>query len=268
MTQVFEDRKILINAISAVHKDTIVGAGAVANILAKIKKDEGQFLSICQDKPNLVEYSQSNTKLTNRVSTSLSRYVRRQLRVDYDSFTDRALESFSTSVTSNILKKKKAFSSIIKILRCEDILKFYVEAERKTPSCMTGAHNTEKIRMYAENPDKVCLVTANNIGRALLWTADDGAKLLDWVYPSRTPHAQIILDWAAWRKYPAISDYNHLNPIKPMKVTMKTTASYPRLDTLYYVILDEKNKTAILHNNRVAGVNCQMNATNGTFYRI
>jgi len=267
MHPISSDRIRLLGAIRHVQK--ISDNQVVKQILDDIKKDEnGHFLSVCQQTPDRVAFAQSSeNKFSQRVSTTLSRYIRRQLGVTNERMNDAELLNFSMNVTSRIMKKK-SFKDIIKILRGQSILDFYVEAEKKTPSCMTGAHNTDKIRMYAENPNKVCLVTAQNLGRALLWTADDGKKFLDYIYPGPwSPAGKLIEDWVKDRGYYYRQSDPYVNKTPLIKVTVKTTEQYPRLDSLYYVILDEENKTAILHNKRVNGMNCQMNATNGNFYR-
>jgi hypothetical protein len=269
MHPISSDRIRLLGAIRGIEKES--DNQIVKKILKDIKDDDkNHFLSICQITPNKVAFAQSKDfKFSQRVSTTLSRYIRRQLNISDKQMSDFELQNFSTSVTSRIMKKK-SFKDVIKILRGQDILDFYVEANAKTPSCMTGANNTNKIRMYAENPNKICLVTSQNVGRALLWIGDDGTKFLDFIYPGTfAPSGKLIEDWVKNRGYHyRTGPYCNLpESQKPLiKVTVKTTEQYPRLDTLYNVILDEANKTAILHNKLVKGVNCIMNAIDGRYH--
>jgi len=270
MHPIYSDRIKLLNAIKNVNEK--FNNKIITKILKDIKEDNSNhLLSICQQNPDNVSFSNSkeNKKLKCRVSTTLSRYIRRQLNVSFDQLNDVDLQDFSINVTSRIMKNK-SFKGIIKLYRGENILKFYKEAHKKTPSCMTGADNTEKIRMYALNPNKVCLVTAKNLGRALLWTCDDGTKFLDYIYPIYSPAGKLIEDWVKYKGYyyvQGVYSCIHYSKKPLFKVTVKTTEKYPRLDTLYNVILDEENKKAILHNKYVDGVNCIMNNTEGKFYR-
>lgn len=268
MNPIYSDRLRLLKAIENVEKE--LNNDTIKKILKDIKNDKkGHLLSICQTNPDNVSFAQSaNNKLTHRVSTTLSRYIRRQLNISYNQMNDVYLQHFSINVTSRTMKKK-SFKGLIKILRGKDILDFYIKAHSKTMSCMTGAGNTEKIRMYAENPNKVCLVTAKDLGRSLLWICDDGTKFLDFIYPGTHDLAgKLIEDWARHRGYLYRQGiYASLSEKPLIKVTVKTTKKYPRLDTLHWVILDEKNKKAILHNKNVEGVNCNMCQVNGGFYR-
>ena len=77
------------------------------------------------------------------------------------------------------------YNYTFEILRGESIYFAYKESPEAWNSCMKGRRY---VRWYSANPDSVALVKVclGNIyeGRALLWTTEQGTKILDRVYPS------------------------------------------------------------------------------------
>jgi hypothetical protein len=72
------------------------------------------------------------------------------------------------------------------------------ECEAGFQSCMTG-HSA--VKWYAANPDKVSLLVIYSNksyrGRALLWTTDQGQRVLDRIYPSdKGPQIQAAIEYA------------------------------------------------------------------------
>jgi hypothetical protein len=61
---------------------------------------------------------------------------------------------------------------------------------------MTGKVLGKHTQMYADNPNKVAIIASfeNNemLARALLWTTDDGTKILDSIYGIRSGRIEII----------------------------------------------------------------------------
>jgi WD40 repeat protein len=265
MTPTFENRELLLQSIDEAIKSYPFCVYAKTNFSKAvdfIKKDTNKdSLSISENKPTLVSYINNKKK----VETTLNRYLKRKANLNV---TDSLLESFCTTVTGKILEKTKRFDEIIKVLSGTDILDFYIKADKKTFSCMTGARNTEKIRMYAINPDKIQLATCDDIGRALLWTADDGTKILDYAYPNGSQYAMNLINWAKNKGYLYVEGGKYLTEKPIIEITVKTTGDkYPRLDKFYFATLDEKNKTAVLRNRKTIDTNVLMNNTNGNYYK-
>lgn len=262
------DRKVFLSAMKKAldeYEYYYNDSNTISSIIEKINDDyKSHFVSVSPKDLTKVTYS-NGKGVESRVSTTFARYIRRQLGISNNIFPDYRLEHFSFNIIGNIMKLKKNYVGIIKILRGEDILDFYVKSNKTSWSCMTGAANTDKIRMFAENLDKICLVTSLDVGRALLWTDDEGKKLLDYSYPSGTIYSKLIKIWAKDRGYYTIEDGSWNAP--KMTVTVKTTKLYPRLDTLHWATLDKENNKAVLRNFKHDDTTHSMRSTDGLIYR-
>jgi len=258
------NRNRLLNAIDeAKNSSRIYNKFKIMNLYKVIKNNDEHFLSVSVKNPTLVEYSLNGGKFSDRISTTLARYVRRQLGISNTRMYDSELEAFSIVVLNRVLKKERNFKDIVKVLKGQSILDFYIEAKHKTPSCMTGFENAHKIQMYAKNPNKICLVVSKDKARGLLWSADDGQKLLDYVYPFNSAISEVLIGWGLSRGYHCVADSSYQENKPLIKVTVETTEFYPRLDTLYYVVLNKKNKTAILCNEPQKNITHTMFRTDG-----
>lgn len=126
----------------------------------------------------------------------------------------------------------------IKILTGEDVTNTYKYPSKYTFSSMSGERLGEYTRFYEDNPDKVGLVTTyDNKGdmttRALLWTCDDGSKMLDYIYGMRG-YGVKLLKWADKNNIDVVYDLKHLD-YKKYKITMKIKRNaFPFIDTFGY----------------------------------
>ncbi len=110
-------------------------------------------------------------------------------------------------------------------------------------SCMSGKRYFD---MLANNPNKVSLVkilrSGEWVGRALLWTTNEGTRVLDRVYPSDTGHhVQAAWEWALkhgydYREGQTCGDYSTQRGRDDYKVTLKVGSAdeFPYLDTFKY----------------------------------
>jgi len=122
----------------------------------------------------------------------------------------------------------------------DEIVKIYEDSDVKIHSCMTGA-DSKNVEMYALNPDKVKLVTYKNLARALLWTCDDGTKVLDRSYPAGTQFIKLLRGWAKKNNFvlrdnpdQLITGNVHLSDNKVHTITMAHKGVFPYLDTFHY----------------------------------
>lgn len=149
-----------------------------------------------------------------------------------------------------------------------------VDAYRRGPqSCMQG---TTYVQFYAENPDKVGLIKIFSrnryMGRALLWTTDDGALLYDRVYPSDGGrHTRALALYAQKQGWKNVHFGEHRR--KPNgdyhTVTMKhnRTGQWPYLDTFNYMTLG--NKCFKLRSGHVnSDYDYRLYSTCGTLYNV
>jgi len=124
----------------------------------------------------------------------------------------------------------------IKLLSGKDIVKFY--ATTKITSCMTGKKKSARIKFYADNPDKVQLVSfGKNKARALLWTCDSGKRILDDVYCLHDDECDLKKEIESWKSKNGIKSISENNDRISVKKFVKTM---PYLDS--FEICKDKNK--------------------------
>jgi len=164
-----------------------------------------------------------------------SRYVRRVLKIKSNIIPDRDLEAFQIAFKLAIVSKEKLLSSV-KVLKGEDIVKFYETT--LVVSCMTGSENSDKIKFYAENSDKVSLVVLDNLARALMWETSAGT-FVDRIYGSEMG-VSIINHWTNKNNY--LSRDKLLFRNANVTVSLKMTPKTPCLDTLCYGRLSNNGK--------------------------
>jgi len=223
-------------------------AAVVGDIIEQIKKDDNKhFLSF---EPNgTVTYASSAAlkyEKDKRVKTTIGRYVRRQMNVPATKLGDTSLSRFSDFVNQKIMEADA--DKDINILSGKDIQDFYLEAHKNCSSCMTGAYHSNRIKFYADNPDKIKLVTTRDKrGRALLWVTDTGEKVLDRIYGAGI---NTIIAWAnrhkvlyLYRNDPKTGLNKDIEKIRKLKVTVQyKTRCFPSIDNFRYgKIKDVKN---------------------------
>ena len=124
-------------------------------------------------------------------------------------YSDRFFEQLNNYVVAYYLQK-----FTITEVSGEDIVKYYHENSYLPGdnsslggSCMRYSSCSEWIKFYAENPSNVSMVIALNndgylCGRAILWTADCGTKIMDRIYGN-----DVIV--SKFKKYAMDNEYIH-----------------------------------------------------------
>ena len=228
------------------------------NIISSIRKDEkGEFLSISSDEETKVSYAKDkDSKLDKRVKTTLARYIRRNLEVGVDTVSDRFLDVFTKKISQSLLDINKLEEKLV-IVSGKEIISVYDELD--VGSCM-GGESSYKTELYAINPDKVQLVYFAESARALLWTCDDGTKVLDRIYPAGCFYVNILSQWAkkkgyVQRKNPDGAEFENqsdLNDDSVREVTLKYNEYFPYMDTFKFGKFNI-NKTVLLKNHNFNG---------------
>ena len=119
-------------------------------------------------------------------------------------------------------------------------------------SCMSDSPYVE---LYANNPDKVKMLVYRNIGRALLWTTDDGTKVMDRIYPHSGIHLQHMKNWAKRNGY--LTRINNCLPSgdvlfedqKPHQVTLDVVKYIPYMDSFHYMDEAEQNSRCTFYTH-------------------
>jgi hypothetical protein len=247
-------------------------------IAAKVKADKQQFrimysamlaikrnfkfhYLICDpENKSLVSFAKSpddRDNLKRRVKTTLRRYIRRELELDATKLLDKTLDlfgdlvNFSIEVDDNVDNK-------IQYLYGQDIIKFYKTTS--SSSCMTGK-SSKYTELYAANPDKVCIVVIKDRTRALLWTDDNGIKILDRTYPSGHYTTVWLKQWAKNKGYIRRSkncmiDYTakriDTTDVAEHKITLNKTKKMPYLDTFRFMTKLDNDKILLSNYERNA----------------
>ena len=114
-------------------------------------------------------------------------------------------------------------------------------------SSSTYKHQTD---FYAENPGKVASLRITDgdgtlVGRALVWTDDDGNRMMDRVYPSDGgAHIRTAIEYAHKQGWVAKERQTYDCPFEdglPHTTTCKDVDRYPFMDTMFYAKPDYGN---------------------------
>jgi hypothetical protein len=211
----------------------------IEGIESTIRQDVDSFLSYSQQRDGYVSYATKNShKYDNnkRMRTRFGRYVRTQLKISEDDLPDRILEDIAYYLVG-IMSDDGDYDSKIKLLEGNDIIQAYAH-EVGCDSCMTGS-NSKYVELYALNPDKVKLLVYDETrARALLWTCDDGTRLLDRIYPNSGVHVEILRSWAkrnnvAYRLTNG-GEFKGFSDNESHQVTVKVDKYYPYMDSFIY----------------------------------
>lgn len=253
------DRVRLIQAI----RDTIPFAtengdgDALQKILDMIISDPcSHFLSYSQEKGTAVSYADKPEYMldnNHRRRTTLGRYIRRVLAIPEQELSSAGLTLLMDKIFGTLALTGDRFQ----IVTGKDILQAYHDCYGG-PSCMTEYpidNPISPLQVYAINPDKVALVlyagpglpeSAHGYARALLWTCDDGTRVLDRIYPDdKGSHVEAMHAWADSHQYAhRVHQGMPGDPSVPItedricEVTLKKTPEgrMPYLDTFHWGI--------------------------------
>jgi hypothetical protein len=266
MEKLISDRKKLLKALSVALTEGSLAKDKeqLQKIVDEIALDKkGHFVSLSQDIDAKISYAPTpNFKFNNaqRKRTNLGRYIRRQLKVTIEEFSDAALYELGMVVAKNT-RTVHELDDQISLLKGEDIYLYYKnEAPNRTHSCMTGT-NASKTKLYTINPN-ISLVVTKRHTRALLWDCDDGTKVLDRAYPSGSKDVHLLRDWAISHGYFVRSNADQfmgglqtvpLNDGSSRKVTVKHENVFPFMDTFAYGFMEKGANSVILSNDSKFG---------------
>jgi len=239
--QITVDRLRLFGALRRSRKQFAQDIAIINKIMEKLKEDkDSHYLSVSQEDFNSVSYAKrKDDKFDNdkRIKTTFGRYVRRRMKIKEDKLSDATLSDLATFISLAIGKKKntdtetKKETESVNILSGLDIVNFYRKTDKTLHTCMTGARNSKSINFYAKNPNKVSLVVSKDEkSRALLWTADNGDKVLDKIYPKHGVGNKKIQIWASGKGFK--------KPNKTQRITMNHNGWFPYIDSFVFGKLD------------------------------
>ena len=178
-----------------------------------------------------------------RIQTTLGRYIRRQLEIDTTKINDTTLDFFCNKTNAFVIHK--ATKDKFKVISGQELMDYY-KSNKQFASCLSfsGAFRTE---LYVMNPDKVSLLVYDDKARTLLWTCDDGTKIIDRSYSNDHVVSAMMTSWGQENGYRMVTHYESLY------ITMKYGKYMPSIDTFYNIKFDKSDKTVILSNRSFTG---------------
>jgi hypothetical protein len=249
MNKLLKDRVKLIRAIEKVSKNF----GFCFTDL--IRKDLIDFLSVNNYEEGMVSYARTVADRFNekrRIKTTLGKYLSRKYSVYMDLHCEKFIASIWAALADN-------YEPTIKILHGAALMSHYASLGRDnaSKSCMTGA-SAWKIQLLEVNSNSVGLVIMDDELRALLWKTDDGAIVLDRIYPNGHWKIDMMKRWAAKQGYLTRVDNGlpkgkiiQLSDGSSRSVTLKNFCDvYPYLDTFCFGSYENRMLTLTNHSTK------------------
>lgn len=224
-SDIFSNRIRLLHHIKGAKKRLVLSThqeSIVDNIFNLISKDEkSEFISL--EDNNNISFAKKKEDIfnkNNRKTISFNSFIMDRMNISVAN-PHELLDKIIRDVYLD-----DAFSNVL-ILNNFDIEKLF--SKLGTSKLIEKS----KLDFYVINSNKVSIVITTAFVRAILWTCDDGTKILDKIYPR--DKKDILLDWAQKNKIIA-ADISGID-IKPYKITMKYTygpSKIPYQDTFKY----------------------------------
>ena len=269
------------------------GLGTYLKEFEDFIKNDPRMVSISYKDPTKITFFQKipDTDISEidsddkkRGITTLNRYIRRIFIKDYIdndkprfetieyTLNDKFIEAFVDKVNLNISKSIDLIGKDLNEISGDDLQEFYKNFDSQ--SCMKGGDSI-KMQLLSNNPDKVVLLTMNEKAKALLWTADDGTKILDRIYPSGSKYIMPFRGWAKKKGYVLRENPDQListrrtvelSDGKTYEITLNVgdVRIFPYLDTFRFGEFTEDLSELTLSNHINFG-DCLFAKTDGSF---
>lgn len=215
----------------------------------------GKYVAISCGDEEKVSYARSykdRYDSKRRIKTTLSKYVRKQLKIDTKTISDHLLADITSEFNSRL--NANYFINVVS----GSVITEYYQKSFGGQSCMTG-NDSNKVELFAIN-DNIQLLTYDNgiKARALLWTTDSGQKVLDRIYPNSGKHIYRIHGWCkknniVYRVSQGLPEGNViLSDNKKYSITLKYDKYLPYLDT-FRSCIDNEDGTMVASNCHTVG---------------
>lgn len=177
------------------------------NFDAKETDEEFEISYVPKGKATVMGESSGKWSKTNRINAKFVKAIKKvPFRYKY---SNRFYELLNNAVVAAYSNKTR-----LEVVTGKDIVKYYdqryyVSGDTSSlgNSCMRHEHCSPYIEFYSSNPDNVNMLVAFNdddrvCGRAILWKADCGTKIMDRIYGT-----EIIIE--KFKKWAIDNDYIH-----------------------------------------------------------
>lgn len=205
----------------------------IAQVTKRIRKNEDAMLALSPEHGmgyiSFATRPDHKWSLSKRMVTTIGKYLRGEMEIDSFCVSDQILEQLNYHISSGTMDYKNL---PIKIVYGREVTKAY-EDDGRWHSCMTGL-NANKVELYENNPDKVGLAIFDERARALLWTTDEGQKVLDRIYPNSGDHVYTMQKWAGLQGFiyrlSTTAEKTDISDGKTYNVTVELRKHLPYLD--------------------------------------
>ena len=198
------------NDVGEVVKETVSETSGNTYCWVKFSDQSGQFRGegvYNKQRLSPLDDRQKQIWSRGRQEIAVGRGIRAILATTGEKFLDKDIEQFVNLYKAQIDKFNDKFQ-YFEVVTGRDIAhwyhnrNYYEKSGQLGNSCMASAPE-EWLEIYTENPNQVALViyksqddTDKIIGRALLWTLDDGKKFMDRIYTNKDSDIQLFRDYA------------------------------------------------------------------------
>lgn len=179
----------------------------------------------------------------------IGRMVRQILKDNGYNFSESDIEKFVNQFKST-WNLKHGVGRKIEVVKGDDIIYWYNEENYFKSdgtlgnSCMRYDHKSEFMRIYADNPDKISMITLRQddklLARALVWKLDDGRIYLDRIYAIHDSDFDFVYNWALQNiggDNPSSmpSHYKGRSGTIKCSIGKAVEDQYPYADSMYYL---------------------------------
>jgi len=231
----------------------------------------------------------SGPEAVKKSEVSVGRFVKGILNKADIQFKDSDIEDFVYKYRVEVAKLGDVFSRF-KLLKGDDIKKYYHYSKYEDlkgtlgSSCMRYDECQEYFGIYVKNPDVCNLVVLMSdekegsiCGRALLWTDNEGRKIMDRIYTIRTQDEQLFKEFAKKSGFFYKKEQNmnsgepFISPENGEEVELYTSILlssedyeyYPYMDTFKFFYDGSVNNPSTVSNSTKFGFDFELTNTNG-----
>jgi hypothetical protein len=148
------------------------------------------------------------------------------------------------------------------------VMDFYINPGEGSASSMTGNERGIFTKFYADNPYKVALIVSKDRNaRALMWTCDDGMRVLDQIYGPKY-QSIAVMHWAYYNNTYLLNTLP-LKKGKELRVTMDIKDDkFPYVDNFQFGQINWNERKVILSLNYNKTTNVQLSSHEGLIYNF
>lgn len=185
----------------------------------------------------------------------IGRMVRQILKDNGYNFSESDIEKFVNQFKST-WNVKHGVGRKIEVAKGDDIIYWYNEKNyfkgegTLGNSCMRYEHKANFMRIYADNPDKISMITLRQddklLARALVWKLDDGRIYLDRIYAIQDSDFDFVYNWALQNiggDNPSNMPSHYKGRVGAIKCSIDKAVEeeYPYADSMYYLFQELKD---------------------------